>query len=195
MRLFVAVIPPRPVVLELRAALTTLPHGDPLVRWCRPETWHVTLAFFGEVSQENYPDLKERLGRAAARNTPMELALAGGGHFGGRTLWTGVQGERERLGRLAESVNGVARRCHIKVDERPFRPHLTLARVRDSADAAPGPGPADGPGQPVDLRPYVERMAAFRTPCWLVGEIDLFNVADDPIKRYERVGRWALTGR
>jgi len=38
-------------------------------------------------------------------------------------------------------------------------------------------------------------MAAFRTPRWLVGEIDLFNVVDDPIKRYERVGRWALTGR
>ncbi|HEV2344965.1 MAG TPA: RNA 2',3'-cyclic phosphodiesterase, partial [Actinocrinis sp.] len=134
MRLFVAVIPPRPVVLELRAALTTLPHDNPRLRWCRPDTWHVTLAFFGEVAEDALDDLKDRLGRAAARNTPMELALAGGGHFGGRTLWTGVQGERDRLGRLAESVNGVARRCHIKVDERPFRPHLTLARVRDSAN-------------------------------------------------------------
>jgi len=189
MRLFVAVVPPRPVVLELRAALTTLPHADPQVRWCRPETWHVTLAFFGDVPPDAYEDLKERLGRAAARNTPMELALAGGGHFGGRTLWTGVQGERERLGRLAESVNSVARRCHIKVDERPFRPHLTLARVREAGCVG------DDHDGPIDLRPYVERMAAFRTPRWLVGEIDLFNVMDDPIKRYERVGRWALTGR
>ena len=46
-----------------------------------------------------------------------------------------------------------------------------------------------------DLQPYVDRMAAFRTPRWLVGEIDLFNVVDDPLKRYERIGRWALTGR
>jgi 2'-5' RNA ligase len=211
MRLFVAVIPPRPVVLELRAALTTLPHGDPALRWCRPETWHVTLAFLGDVSEDALDDLKERLGRAAARNTPMELALAGGGHFGGRTLWTGVQGDRDRLGRLAESVNSVARRCHIKVDERPFRPHLTLARVRDAGESnhkahghgngqghAQGNGSGHGHGTAEglpDLQPYVERMAAFRTPRWLVGEIDLFNVVDDPLKRYERIGRWALTGR
>jgi 2'-5' RNA ligase len=194
MRLFVAVIPPRPVVLELRAALTTLPHGDPQLRWCRPESWHVTLAFLGEVPEEGLADLKERLGRAAARNTPMELALAGGGHFGGRTLWTGVQGERERLGRLAESVNSVARRCHIKVDERPFRPHLTLARVRDGAGGATLGGVEDHDSPP-DLQPYVDRMAAFRTPRWLAGEIDLFIVVDDPLKRYERIGRWALTGR
>ncbi|HZP53816.1 RNA 2',3'-cyclic phosphodiesterase [Actinocrinis sp.] len=209
MRLFVAVIPPRPVVLELRAALTTLPHGDPALRWCRPETWHVTLAFLGDVPEDALDDLKERLGRAAARNTPMELALAGGGHFGGRTLWTGVQGDRDRLGRLAESVNSVARRCHIKVDERPFRPHLTLARVRDSGNGnhkTQGHGQGNGSGHGghghshggeglPDLQPYVDRMAAFRTPRWLVGEIDLFNVVDDPLKRYERIGRWALTGR
>ncbi|MBS2962521.1 RNA 2',3'-cyclic phosphodiesterase [Actinocrinis puniceicyclus] len=210
MRLFVAVIPPRPVVLELRAALMTLPHDNPRVRWCRPETWHVTLAFLGDVPQDALADLTERLGRAAARNTPMELALAGGGHFNGRTLWTGVQGDRDRLGRLAESVNSVARRCHIKVDERPFRPHLTLARVRDpGSSAGSGPDQADGvraarelaggaaicQERPADLQPYVDRMAAFRTPRWLVGEIDLFNVIDDPSKRYERIGRWALTGR
>lgn len=204
MRLFVAVIPPRPVVLELRAALTTLPHGDPALRWCRPETWHVTLAFLGDVPEDALDDLKERLSRAAARNTPMELALAGGGHFGGRTLWTGVQGDRDRLGRLAESVNSVARRCHIKVDERPFRPHLTLARVRDSGQAERrnhGRGGERESGQPncgealPDLQPYVDRMAAFRTPRWLVGDIDLFNVVDDPLKRYDRIGHWALTGR
>lgn len=204
MRLFVAVIPPRPVVLELRAALTTLPHGDPALRWSRPETWHVTLAFFGEVAEDTLDELKDRLGRAAARNTPMELALAGGGHFGGRTLWTGVQGDRDRLGRLAESVNSVARRCHIKVDERPFRPHLTLARVRDSGGTdrrsnGCGDDQENGGGRGrenlPDLQPYVDRMAAFRTPRWLVGEIDLFNVVDDPLKRYERAGRWALTGR
>jgi 2'-5' RNA ligase len=148
----------------------------------------------------------------------MELALAGGGHFGGRTLWTGVQGDRDRLGRLAESVNSVARRCHIKVDERPFRPHLTLARVRDAGNGTHksqgnghgsggsggsahghshgnGGGGASGTEALPDLQPYVDRMAAFRTPRWLVGEIDLFNVVDDPLKRYERIGRWALTGR
>jgi RNA 2',3'-cyclic 3'-phosphodiesterase len=47
----------------------------------------------------------------------------------------------------------------------------------------------------VDLQPYVDRMAAFRTPRWLVGEVDLFRVTADPARHYERIGRWALTGR
>jgi RNA 2',3'-cyclic 3'-phosphodiesterase len=190
LRLFVAVVPPPSVLLELRAAMTTLPHSDPSLRWTRPDSWHITLTFLGEVSEPMVPDIKERLGRAAARNTPMELAIAGGGHFGGRALWAGIQGERDRLGRLAEAVNAAARRCHIKVEDRAFRPHLTLARVRgvqrDSSDEAPGP---------VDLQAYVDRMAAFRTPRWLVGEVDLFAVTESPTKHYERIGRWALTGR
>jgi RNA 2',3'-cyclic 3'-phosphodiesterase len=192
MRLFVAVVPPRAVMLELRAAMTALPHHDPQVRWCRPDTWHVTLAFLGQVPEESLTDLKDRLGRAAARNTPLELALSGGGQFEGRALWTGVQGDRDRLGRLTESLAGAAKRCHIKVDDRPFRPHLTLARVRP----VPQPPTASmGGAGHVDLQPYVDRMAAFRTPRWLVGEIDLFQSLDDPVKRYDRIGRWALTGR
>lgn len=190
MRLFVAVVPPPIVLLELRAAMTTLPHTDPGLRWTRPDTWHITLAFLGEVPDESLPDVRERLARAASRNTPMELAIAGGGQFGGRALWAGIQGDRDRLGRLAEAVNAAVRRCHIKVEDRAFRPHLTLARVRgmqrDTGDDIAGP---------VDLQPYVERMTAFRTPRWLVGEVDLFRVNQDPAKHYERIGRWALTGR
>jgi 2'-5' RNA ligase len=185
MRMFVAVVPPRPVLLELRAALTTLPHGDAAVRWTHPESWHITLAFLGEVPEQTLPDLTERLARAAARATPMELAVAGGGQFDSHTLWAGIQGDRDRLGRLSESVAAAARRCRVKVDERPFRPHVTLARVRGEVRT--------------DLRPYVERMQAFRTPRWLVKEIELFEslpptgVGRPPV--YAGRGRWALTGR
>jgi 2'-5' RNA ligase len=190
MRLFVAVTPPRPVVLELRAALSTLPHGDPYLRWSRPETWHITLAFLGDVAREALPDLVERLSRAAARNTPMELTVAGGGRFGARALWAGIQGDRDGLGRLAESVSSAARRCHIKIEERPFRPHLTLAHVRGVPRGA-----GDGETGPVDLQVYVDRMQTFRTPRWLVGEVELFESMDGPTQQYCSRGRWALTGR
>jgi 2'-5' RNA ligase len=185
MRLFVAVVPPRPVLLELRAALSTLPHGDAQVRWTHPESWHITLAFLGEVPEPTLPDLTERLARAAGRATPMELAVAGGGAFDSHVLWAGIQGDRDRLGRLSESVAAAARRCRVKVDDRPFRPHVTLARVR-------------GEGA-TDLKPYVERMQAFRTPRWLVKEITLFEslapvgAGRPPV--YVPRGHWALTGR
>jgi 2'-5' RNA ligase len=185
MRLFVAVVPPRPVLLELRAALSTLPHTDGNLRWTHPESWHITLAFLGEVPKESLPELTERMARAASRATPMELAVAGGGQFESQVLWAGIQGDRDRLGRLSETVAAAARRCRVRVDERPFRPHVTLAWVRGE--------------QPTDLRPYVERMTAFRTPRWLVKEMELFESMPpnspnrSPI--YLSRGRWPLTGR
>jgi 2'-5' RNA ligase len=188
MRLFVAVVPPRPVLLELRAALSTLPHTDGNLRWTHPESWHITLAFLGEVPKESLPELTERFARAASRATPMELAVAGGGQFDSQVLWAGIQGDRDRLGRLSETVAAAARRCRVRVDERPFRPHVTLARVRSAPEQPP-----------TDLKPYVERMAAFRTPRWLVKEMELIEsvppttVGRAPI--YLSRGHWPLTGR
>ena len=82
------------------------------------------------------PNLTERLARAARRHPPFELALGGGGRFGDRVLWTRVDpanGPRA----LAASVGAAARRCGIPVDDRPYRPHLTLARGRPGADLRP----------------------------------------------------------
>ena len=185
MRLFVAVVPPRPVLLELRAAMTTLPHTGGSLRWRHPESWHITLAFLGDVPRETLPELTERLARAASRATPMELSVAGGGHFDSQVLWAGVQGDRDRLGRLSETVTAAARRCRLKVDDRPYRPHVTLARVRGE--------------EPTDLQPFVERMTAFRTPRWLVKEMELFEsvtpTTPGRAQIYLSRGRWPLTGR
>jgi 2'-5' RNA ligase len=196
MRLFVAVVPPRPVLLELRAALTTLPHTDGNLRWRHPESWHITLTFLGDVPRETLPELTERLARAASRATPMELSVAGGGQFDSRVLWAGVQGDRDRLGRLSETVAAAARRCRLKIDERPYRPHVTLARVRNEFPE----GAEAAVAQPqTDLQPYVDRMAAFRTPRWLVKEMELFEsvtpTTSGRASIYLTRGRWPLTGR
>jgi 2'-5' RNA ligase len=98
-----------------------------------------------------------------------------------------VQGDRDRLGRLSETVAAAARRCRLKVDERPYRPHVTLARVREEPEAH------------TDLQPYVERMAAFRTPRWLVKEMELFESVTPTTPGRPNIylsrGRWPLTGR
>ncbi|MGW7595811.1 2'-5' RNA ligase family protein, partial [Streptomyces rubiginosohelvolus] len=58
------------------------------------------------------------------------LALHGSGTFDERVAWSGVAGDLEGLHRLADGVRAVVRDCGIALEDRPLRPHLTLARVR-----------------------------------------------------------------
>ncbi|MGH3783890.1 MAG: 2'-5' RNA ligase family protein [Pseudonocardiaceae bacterium] len=55
MRLFVALTPPDEVVEALRVCTHELRECAPELRWTRPEQWHVTLAFLGEVGSPSQP--------------------------------------------------------------------------------------------------------------------------------------------
>ena len=89
LRLFVALDLPEPV----RARLAMLQGGIPGARWIKPENFHVTLRFVGEVDDPVASDLDAALGRIAA--PPFRLALQGVGHFGTErrpeALWAGVE--------------------------------------------------------------------------------------------------------
>ncbi|MDH6133956.1 2'-5' RNA ligase [Kitasatospora sp. MAA4] len=133
MRLFVAVLPPAGVLRELAAVLAplhALPGADRW-RWTSHDSWHLTLAFLGEVAPEQLPELEAGLARAAARHPAHRLRLADGGRFGDRALWVGVAGGTRVLRALAEDVQQAAEEagCGAPDDDRPFRPHLTLARA------------------------------------------------------------------
>jgi RNA 2',3'-cyclic 3'-phosphodiesterase len=183
MRLFVAVTPPPEAVGELRSATARLRSVRSELRWMPPDEWHLTLAFLGEVDDEARADLTARLGRAAARHPPVELALNGAGRFGDRVLWTRVAGDVAALRQLAASVRAAARRAGIAVEVRPYRPHLTLARGREGAD----------------LRPAVDALAAFAGCAWTAGELHLMRshlgARPDRTARYELVASWVLAGR
>ncbi|WP_449064672.1 RNA 2',3'-cyclic phosphodiesterase [Planomonospora algeriensis] len=214
MRLFVALLPPRPVRDELARALAPH-HGHwPQLRWTDPDNWHLTLAFLGEVAEELLPALQTRLARAASRYEPMALAFAGAGAFPSarrsRVFWaglhgggaphggagssdgaglhggaphggTGSSGGRPEIVRLADSVGAAARREGIAVDERRFRPHLTLARAKTRDD--------------VDLRPLVEALGSFAGSAWEADTVHLMRSHLGGRVRYETVERWPLVAR
>ncbi|GGX63269.1 RNA 2',3'-cyclic phosphodiesterase [Streptomyces minutiscleroticus] len=163
MRLFAAVLPPPDVTDELAAAVARarrLPGADGL-RWTGRPGWHLTLAFYGEVGEEAVAPLAERLARAARRTDPFELALRGGGAFGGRALWTGVTGDVPALRLLAGRAEAAARRAGLPMEEhRRYRPHLTLARAR-------------GRDRAVDLAPFTAALDAFAGRSWTVRELSL----------------------
>lgn len=129
-RVFIALAPPDPakeeLVRELRPAYETHPH----MRWNRVEDWHITLAFLGELPLETVALLRSPLAGVAAAHPPPRLALRGGGDFDDRVLWTGIDGDVDKLAELAAAVRTAVRGCGIAFEDRPLRPHLTLARAR-----------------------------------------------------------------
>jgi RNA 2',3'-cyclic 3'-phosphodiesterase len=163
MRLFVAVMPPAPVLAELTAAVAPLKADRPDLRWTSAQTWHLTLTFLGEVNEAVLPDLTTRLGRAAGRHRAQEVAFCGAGAFPrpskAQVLWVGLRGDDAALGALAASVAAGARRAGAPPPDegRRFRPHVTLARCR---------GPAD-------VRPLVDALAGFAGTAWAADSVRL----------------------
>ncbi len=159
MRLFAAVALPEDVVADLDAALAD--HRDDVLAWTLPEQWHITLAFYGQVEDERVPNLRARLTRAAKRYPILSLALDGAGRFNERTLWVGCTGDLAALRDIARSMAAAGRRVGAASADGTFRfrAHVTLARAR----------------RPVDLRPYVAALAAYRSRPWTVDAVSLIR--------------------
>ena len=162
MRLFIAV-PPPPELTERAAAL--LPADLPALKRVRPELMHVTLAFLGWTADLHLDAVGDAARAAAARQGSFDLAFAGAGRFPEagrpRVVWLAIGEGQDRLAGLAESVRGELRRRALRFEDRPFAPHLTLARVREGSsgpEAGTIAAAADALSVP-DLRTRVDRIA------------------------------------
>jgi 2'-5' RNA ligase len=130
MRIFVALDIPA----EVRTRLTEYMEGAralaPDARWARVEGLHVTLKFVGEISDARVPEMKNAL--ASVKAAPFAVRFGGVGFFpnarGARVFWAGVEGGDE-LSRLASAVDAALAKLGIAREEKPFHPHLTLARA------------------------------------------------------------------
>ncbi|MDQ3735358.1 MAG: RNA 2',3'-cyclic phosphodiesterase [Actinomycetota bacterium] len=156
-RLFVAIRPPRTVLEELAGAVEPLHTELPAPRWTRIESWHLTLAFLGAVDEPG--PLMEQLEQVAERHRPIRLHIGGAGHFDNRVLWAGVSGDHASLRRLAESVRAAARQTGLKVEGKPYRGHITLAR---------------GVGD-VDMRVLADRLRGFTGSVWTATSLYLIE--------------------
>lgn len=120
MRLFVAIDPPEVV----RDALAALELPGRLSRVPRDQL-HLTLRFLGEV---------ERVPALDLASPPFSLRVVGGGAFPSaarpRVLWAGIGGDLDALAGLAARVEAAVRSVGLPPADKPFRAHLTLARVR-----------------------------------------------------------------
>src|SRR2546422_6048484 len=132
MRLFFALPLPGEAKDRLRAPLEAAKKaGGDGVSFTRIEQLHFTLAFLGE---QPGPDEALAAGEALREGAPFEVALSGTGAFPNtarpRVLWLGVKDGAALLIEVAERLRAALRQRGFTLEERPFRPHLTFARVR-----------------------------------------------------------------
>jgi RNA 2',3'-cyclic 3'-phosphodiesterase len=137
-RLFFAVPIPRSARVRLQERLTEIAGEDGLPgRPVPPENWHLTIRFLGEV-EGPVAEAARRSVAGARLGRSFEAEVGGLGAFprsaGGRVLWAGISHGHEALASLAARVEAAVRDAGLPPETRPFRPHLTLARLREPAD-------------------------------------------------------------
>ncbi|GAA0270655.1 RNA 2',3'-cyclic phosphodiesterase [Cryptosporangium japonicum] len=168
MRLLVAVLPPPFAVDHLRSAIGTLHVTGADAGVVRPDRWHLTLAFLGEVTDPER--VRDRVAECAAAGRSGTVSLTGGGRFGERVLWAGVGGDVAELTRTAEAVRVLA------PETLPFRPHLTLARPRGRVTRE-------------ELRADVATLSHYAGPPWPADRIHLMRSSAGS---YQSLGSWPL---
>lgn len=102
------------------------------IRWTRPEGWHLTLKFLGELSVERAQEVIAALHTLRGLEK-FAVEVKGFGFFPDarrpRVLWAGIEAP-PALAELAERIEAAVQKLGFSREERPFRPHLTLARFR-----------------------------------------------------------------
>lgn len=157
LRVFLAVSPPHEVRLALVDQISHLPIPGRLIP---PDNWHITLRFLGEIDEvacERYAaaidqsdlgtDFPLRIDHLGAFPKPSKATV----------VWAGIDRGQQRLFQLAEVADERAMDVGVVGEERPFRPHLTLSRVRPQASVT------DLMDEELDVAWRVDGLVMFRT--------------------------------
>ena len=139
-RCFVAIELPEEVKTALTRLQSKLKYATTApVKWVEPAGIHLTLQFLGDVDPDVTSLITEAIARGASGTASFALEVKDLGVFPGpnrvRVLWVGLTGELDSLRRLQQGIETNLKGLGFTPEERGFTPHLTLARVRDTASA------------------------------------------------------------
>jgi len=146
----------------IKRDLERIQKGVSGARWRDPDSFHVTLAYFGDVDDDRAEELDRRL--ADRSFSSFDLRIKGIGHFGKaqpHQLWAGLEDDT-RLAELNAYCRSAARGADIDMERRVYRPHLTLAYLSETLD--------------IDrLIKFEQHHAKLTSKAWLVDEFQLWS--------------------
>ncbi|MCX7634579.1 MAG: RNA 2',3'-cyclic phosphodiesterase [Syntrophales bacterium] len=134
-RAFLAIEPPADIRKALAAVQTALRREiTGPVSWVRPEGIHLTLKFFGNIRREDITAIASVVEGAVAAVPPLKITVGRMGLFPGprrpRVIWIGTGGDVARLTALQGELEKGFQNLGFAAEDRSFRPHLTLARIK-----------------------------------------------------------------
>jgi len=154
-RTFIAIEIPAEIRRQIKTYVDQLRTAFPEVRasWSREDNLHLTLKFLGDVELSRIDSLSQACAHAARKVAPFELAISGCGtfppHGKPKVLWIGVRhaglpgslspartsGGQDPLLSLRTAIEDACAAGGFTREERPYHPHLTIARIREEKDA------------------------------------------------------------
>ncbi|HAJ26065.1 MAG TPA: RNA 2',3'-cyclic phosphodiesterase [Syntrophus sp. (in: bacteria)] len=186
-RSFLAIDPPGGVLENIQAMQNRLKRNiQGVIRWVRPEGIHLTLKFFGDISEQDVADISEVIARRTNAIPPFALEVGGLGAFPDairpRIIWLGITGHLEQLLSLQKDLEEGFFSLGFPKDDRTFRAHLTMGRVKV-------------PKGIIGLDTAVDAGGKLTAGTFTVGEVALFQSSLSPQgATYTRLAVFPLRG-
>lgn len=133
-RSFIAIELPQFLRSKLESLQRELKRQEPDVKWVRPEGIHLTLKFLGSISRDEIDRISNVLAGIVPRWPPFTMKIKGLGGFPSirnpRVLWIGIQEGASEVLSLQRAIEKASLENNFPPEDRPFKPHLTLGRIR-----------------------------------------------------------------
>ncbi len=133
-RSFIAIEVPSSLQTRMGELQKELKNRETDIKWVRPGSIHLTLKFLGTVPREILEKVSLAVSPVILKEEPFDLRLYGLGCFPSsrnpRVLWVGIDRGCEQISSLQEAIEKKTSALSFPSERRPFRPHLTIGRVR-----------------------------------------------------------------
>jgi 2'-5' RNA ligase len=161
----------------------------PRASWTRPEAWHLTLKFLGEISEGAAASFAARIEPEILRHPEVEVSPGAPVVFPrrGRPRVLGIgfspSAALDVLAEIAREADDAAAAVGVPAEGRNFQPHVTLARLRD-------------PWPPAAVEAFRSEASAWALPPWRASSCALFRSRLDPAGSvHTPVREWRLAGQ
>ena len=170
LRLFVAIPVPgqvRDEILRVQRDLQPLVPRE-VARWTRPNQFHLTLRFLGNVPVTDVENLKQSVESACRDVPPLALVAKSIGFFPNprspRVIWAGINDDEGKLVDLQKRIETAVSPFSAEPGEKQFQGHVTLARLKN-------PRPSETRG----LAAWVQTLTDRTFGSWMAGEIEIIQ--------------------